>query len=69
LEKLLEIAFHFEAKNHFFNKMDYFKILNKNYKNKIKNDFLVEEIDFFFKNILSKRAQFIGHCYFSYTKG
>jgi len=42
LEKLHEIAFHFEAKNDFFNKMDFLKIENKHYKNK-KSDFFVKK--------------------------
>jgi len=43
LEKLHEIAFHFEAKNDFFNKMDFLKIENKHYKNK-KSDFFVKKM-------------------------
>jgi len=46
LKKLLGIAFYFEAKNDFFNKIDFLKILNKHYKNR-KIDFLVKKIDFF----------------------
>jgi len=34
LKKLLEIVFHFEVKNDFFNKIDFLNIKNQHYKNK-----------------------------------